>query len=51
VMGGGALAEVDLTTRLALVLRAGLLRELPDGAGGGDSAPNIAMATLGFSIY
>jgi hypothetical protein len=49
VMGGGALAEIDLTTRLALVLRAGLLRELPDG--GGDSAPNIAMATLGFSIY
>jgi hypothetical protein len=48
VLGGGALAEVDITTRLALVLRAGALNEFRDQ---GPSAPPMLLGTLGFSIY
>lgn len=48
VTGGGGLVEVGITTRLALVLRAGLLKDMPDV---GPSAPTAKLATLGFSIY
>jgi hypothetical protein len=48
VMGGGGLLELGITTRLALVLRAGLLKDLPDV---GPPAPTAMLATVGFSIY
>lgn len=48
VAGGGGLLELELSTRLALVLRAGLLKDLPDV---GPSAPTPMLATVGFSVY
>ena len=48
VMGGGGLLELDITTRLALVLRAGLLKEMREV---GPSGPTAMLATVGFSVY
>jgi hypothetical protein len=48
VLGGGALVEIDLTTRLALLVRGGLLQEYRDQ---GPSAPAMFLGTVGVSIY
>lgn len=48
LMGGGALVELGITTRLALVLRGGLLKDSPDR---GLSAPTAILTTVGFSVY
>ena len=48
IVGGGAQAELDLTTRLALTLRGGVYQEV---RGTGSSAPPVMMLTAGFTVY
>ena len=48
LLGGGALVELELTTRLALLLRGGVQQEIRES---GSAAPPLMMATVGFSIY